>query len=132
MHIIHPLWILSFTRHWMLPLADLIAPNFTQWFSSKFIHMTSEYIQSPVFHAWKSMAITQEAETKKPMTIWADVWQKLRNSPSKSKTSDKAKLIFKQSNVEVKISTDGESTALLSKLLWNWIFNYNFALNILV
>lgn len=78
------------------------------------------------------MAITQEAETKKPMTIWADVWQKLRNSPSKSKTSDKAKLIFKQSNVEVKISTDGKSAALLSKLLWNWIFNYNFALNILV
>lgn len=33
---------------------------------------------------------------KKPMIIWADVRQKLRNLPSESKTSDKAKLIFQQ------------------------------------
>lgn len=42
------------------------------------------------------MAITQEPETKKPMTSWANVRQKLRNLLSESKASDKAKLIFQQ------------------------------------
>lgn len=42
------------------------------------------------------MAVTHEVETRKPVTIWVDVRQNLRNLPSESKTSDKAKLIFQQ------------------------------------
>lgn len=79
------------------------------------------------------MGITQEAETRKPMTIWADVRQKLRNSPNESKNLTKPSLFLsKLSSVEVKISTDGKSPTLLYKMLLNWILNYNFVLIILV
>lgn len=55
--------------------------------------MTSEYIKSPIFHAWKSMAVTQE-ETYDHLG-WCPAKTE-KNLPSESKTSDKAKLIFQQ------------------------------------